>query len=1521
MHDIIENFLHVQMIVEKMCPYGHKETKHGLCVDHCCNLRVDILHLSGIDAFAQLTSDFPCCFTDVVDGGSGYYERMSVIGLNIIQKYGRYFFGRLFPDVVNTWYLRNVLHNFGKFDNNIICDIWTMRRVDRVSDAVAYLNYAASLPLKLPCLLNNDRSAVKYTKSLIAYSCLLRNTISAEHEWLDKVLLGLTKESEAILPRSLHRDVDENLKYLLHLPLEHGSDQNRTNVDLLRLLTPTIAETCASLIGLDDALILEAVSDRIMDAIDADSYTCMSYRGIGEKYLKEVARKLIASEVALNLRNEMEKSQTNNRREDDKYDPERLLNSSVVERGVNDFMSERVLGAFGAFYLDLGLPMAIKKSRSPTLSDLKDAVLALIGISISARNDQSVRHAVVNLKASRAALERRIANNLGSSPNVRIIAEGGYNENEELFQDEYNTWFENRGIINHEGLKKFKNNTRGLRTNWDSPLSRNAISNRPHTSNIQNRNAKANHSPNTRPQSVSPSRYSPFLVSENVKNSYADKMLRLDNPSRYFPYANSPYGNISPRRRNASKLNNPGVFFDRANLLTNGNKNLNSLGGGIDENGWLLHLADSIRKSQKILNGELIIEEELDPMTPVELKRRVAWVDRPIFETYKARFISYLTRLRSSIALPSSAKKMTMAANKQHMMGGYSASPSVSPNGHLSQGKLAKKKNFAALNDLNLRSGPGPAAFVGDYGAYVLEKEKLGIAARAAAANGGLFAGGKPGTKLVGVASTDHAEHETSLQANGVDEHGMPFLSTFMKRIIEKGTNAAGRIMQDGEDKVRIMLGLSPNKKAQKALTWQVGGAHDVEWWRHNPGGWLWKEVALMLPLNEVRSAAKADEAQWIEFPDIEYDTQNLMSHIFKNWKEKGGWSPDFMSPPNVASCLPPGASLSSMMSSWILFDRVFVTHMGHVFLSRGQGDMPKLLNGYKIVFTSASGNSPRLVASPGVAPPAVKAAEQNSIDKARKVNLPEPSVDAIPVWGIILDRTGHAELVRLGNAKRSREWAQLMRDSIERKMKDLSQKWKENKFCDKYAPACCKSCGWTCSKLGNNSDDFNHQSGSDDKNNICCKNCGGSVDFGNPGIDIEMPKIDGMQFDLEGPGMFVLNGEEGIEASGGGKTKTYFPVYTTGLLGSNTSEGLLFGCPIPLGRDLDEHAIEILDEIDRAGGRMNVALASPELIPGWRVILESNPSRAALKADPKANEIAMKSLADLNDGLDLKMLPGLGVDIRSFIVSQLIRPDIKDGNDDAFYRPIAVFRNVRRQPCGLVNTPLNILQAGPTLPKSPDKYKPFISSNFEEVPFHRQQQFDFNGAQENSGFEYQSNESFRQYNPSNHVEQSTNRHHSNSEKNMNLIVDNSHIINNNSNNNNSSKLFSDVGRSVRLARSETMSSSKWSQPTQPVMHERSYAALKHDTENNVYYYDTNLSKKSVSNDSQLHLSPDRFLLSAMRRYGDGQEDNSSFPGYEYEHSNYSNNNKYRSNSAPVNANQHQNVRVNNEESWFYSNV
>lgn len=58
-----------------------------------------------------------------------------------------------------------------------------------------------------------------------------------------------------------------------------------------------------------------------------------------------------------------------------------------------------------------------------------------------------------------------------------------------------------------------------------------------------------------------------------------------------------------------------------------------------------------------------------------------------------------------------------------------------------------------------------------------------------------------------------------------------------------------------------------------------------------------------------------------------------------------------------------------------------------------------------------------------------------------------------------------------------------------------------------------------------------------------------------------------------------------------------------------------------------------------------------------------------------------------------------------------------------------------------------------------------------------------------------------------------------------------------------------------------------------------------------------------------------------MRRYGDGQEDNSSFPGYEYEHSNYSNNNKYRSNSAPVNANQHQNVRVNNEESWFYSNV
>ncbi|CDO65092.1 conserved Plasmodium protein, unknown function [Plasmodium reichenowi] len=141
----------------------------SICPNIYCNIYTDLYNWFGFKNCRNIdTESLNCCFTDVTNGGIGYYEKLIVLGGRILELYSElHFYNKynyekneeIVEDLKNMKCIKEVVYHY----------LYVQKRKNRVIYKNSLYLFGYSY-LYTPLFFNNKNSIIKYVKACIAYA-------------------------------------------------------------------------------------------------------------------------------------------------------------------------------------------------------------------------------------------------------------------------------------------------------------------------------------------------------------------------------------------------------------------------------------------------------------------------------------------------------------------------------------------------------------------------------------------------------------------------------------------------------------------------------------------------------------------------------------------------------------------------------------------------------------------------------------------------------------------------------------------------------------------------------------------------------------------------------------------------------------------------------------------------------------------------------------------------------------------------------------------------------------------------------------------------------------------------------------------------------------------------------------------------------------------------------------------------------------------------------------------------------
>eukprot|EP00820_Chromera_velia_P017943 Cvel_27126.t1-p1 / transcript=Cvel_27126.t1 / gene=Cvel_27126 / organism=Chromera_velia_CCMP2878 / gene_product=hypothetical protein / transcript_product=hypothetical protein / location=Cvel_scaffold3330:8016-17898(+) / protein_length=2246 / sequence_SO=supercontig / SO=protein_coding / is_pseudo=false len=215
----------------KGCPHRGAFTSNRslVCADRQCVLWRDLSTHFGFRPPDLDPDDFSRCFCDVVEGGSGLYERLSVVGFKTLETFCDMFFFDAFgrvgplpdgpippPNPADADPLRDndrgegmgvgegLLTQQKKLTGEVLRQVWVTRQTERVTSPNALYKFAAT-HLQMSKVLRTRRAVAKYVPACLGFSCLYGSIMAVgpgggkgkmPTEWLVKLVTTILESAK-----------------------------------------------------------------------------------------------------------------------------------------------------------------------------------------------------------------------------------------------------------------------------------------------------------------------------------------------------------------------------------------------------------------------------------------------------------------------------------------------------------------------------------------------------------------------------------------------------------------------------------------------------------------------------------------------------------------------------------------------------------------------------------------------------------------------------------------------------------------------------------------------------------------------------------------------------------------------------------------------------------------------------------------------------------------------------------------------------------------------------------------------------------------------------------------------------------------------------------------------------------------------------------------------------------------------------------------------------------------------------
>ncbi|CRG96339.1 conserved Plasmodium protein, unknown function [Plasmodium gallinaceum] len=187
----------------------------SICPNVYCNIYTDLYNWFGFKNCMKIdTESLNTCFTDVTNGGVGYYEKLIVLGGRILELYSElHFFNKynyekdeeIVDDLRNIKSIKEVVFHY----------LYVQKRKNRVVYRNSLYLFGYSY-LYTPLFFNNKNSIIKYVKACVAYA--VKFSGSNIFSWMPSLIEHIyhsqkLKVSEIEQENELIQDLQEYLGY------------------------------------------------------------------------------------------------------------------------------------------------------------------------------------------------------------------------------------------------------------------------------------------------------------------------------------------------------------------------------------------------------------------------------------------------------------------------------------------------------------------------------------------------------------------------------------------------------------------------------------------------------------------------------------------------------------------------------------------------------------------------------------------------------------------------------------------------------------------------------------------------------------------------------------------------------------------------------------------------------------------------------------------------------------------------------------------------------------------------------------------------------------------------------------------------------------------------------------------------------------------------------------------------------------------------------------------------------------
>ncbi|SBS83743.1 hypothetical protein POVCU2_0022610 [Plasmodium ovale curtisi] len=189
--------------------------KIRICPNVYCNIYTDLYNWFGFKNCRKIdTESLNTCFTDITNGGVGYYEKLIVLGGRVLELYSElHFFNKynyekeeeIAKDLKNIKSIKEVVYHY----------LYVQKRKNRViyRNSIYLFGYSY---LYTPLFFNNKNSIIKYVKACIAYA--VKYSGANIFSWMPTLIEHIyhsqkLKVSEIERENELIQDLQEYLGY------------------------------------------------------------------------------------------------------------------------------------------------------------------------------------------------------------------------------------------------------------------------------------------------------------------------------------------------------------------------------------------------------------------------------------------------------------------------------------------------------------------------------------------------------------------------------------------------------------------------------------------------------------------------------------------------------------------------------------------------------------------------------------------------------------------------------------------------------------------------------------------------------------------------------------------------------------------------------------------------------------------------------------------------------------------------------------------------------------------------------------------------------------------------------------------------------------------------------------------------------------------------------------------------------------------------------------------------------------